>query len=540
MRPLPRTHAPTRARAIGLSFVLGFALLCGAALGARADERSGASFYGPEWLDPRDSLHEEIRRLAIRGDLAMFFWTSRGSTRLELARHLSERANASASSSRLTREFAGELKSIGAATSDEEVRPLADWNLDPGFLRLRPYVQARGEWREGRSTRWNDGPRIGLAGSAYLAPRWTIHEDIFAGRVPGGRRFADALIAHTDLLLSMESFYLGYEGTVLSARLGRFRHQFGPGRRGGLLFSAEAPPLDQVEYTLRWPKLRFQALAGPLTVAPESNLAFHRLEWSPSKRVLLALSEGAVYPGSPYQPLYLAGLVPYTLVERLHGQDATASDGVPRVRNNVLFQLDAVTRPRLDSVAYASLLLDDVATESRGMPTRLGYELGWESTWNTARGEWSVGVEGLKIYRYTYSVYSGDDCECDWSHQGTALGSTEGPDVERIELFGSWSPNRDWELELALRHRAHGSGRLGVPWYPAGVPGSENNSLGSAGRLSGTVERRDGLAAQLRAIPSAAATAELRLSIDRVENEGNEKLDPRRVLSASLSVSAHR
>lgn len=496
-----------------------------------------AADAAPEWIDPQRSVQQDIRAGVSEGIFPLEFLSAGEATRTRLAAALdTARAIGSPHGARVRRELATELEAIGRGVGDGAISPAATVNLDPGSLFLRPYLELEGRWREAGPTSWSDGPRLGVRGVADLSPRFSLQLDLFAGRIPGGRRFADALVAHTDFILSAESAYAAYSGSIFGVRVGRMRHSFGPGLRGNLLLSPSAPPFDQLEYTLRWRRLRFVALTGTLAQSPIRNIAFHRLEWDASPRLLVALSEGAIFPGDAYQPLYLVGLMPYTLVERLHGQDGVTGRAVAEVRNNVLWQLDATLRTDSRSLLYAALLLDDVATESSDMPSRLGGQAGWETSRPLRGWWWGGGVEASKIYNYTYSVYSEVGCDCDWEHQGNALGYPDGPDVERIDVYARLSPNSKVDFQLTASHRDHGAGRLGAPW----IRPQEGADRPTARRLSGTVERMRSLGLSTRVVPTQALDVTLGIERRRVDNEGNVPLSPVQSWSAHVALSAHR
>lgn len=491
----------------------------------------------PEWISPDRPVQQDVRDAVRQGLLPLEFLSAGEATRERLAIAFDDaRVVRGPTGERMRRELARELQSIGRGLGDGAVPPAATFNLDPGILELRPYLDLEGRWREAGPAAWSEGPRIGVRGLAGLSSRVSVQLDLFAGRIPGGRRFADALVAHTDFILSAESAYAAYSGSTFGARVGRMRHSFGPGLRGNLLLSPSGAPFDQLEYTLRWRRLRFVALTGTLSQSPLRNVAFHRLEWDASPSLLVAVSEGAIYPGDAYQPLYLLGLMPYTLVERLHGQDGVSPGAVAAVRNNVLWQFDAVLRTDRRSLLHAALLLDDIATETSDMPSRLGGQVGWETGRTLEHWSWGTGVEASKIYNYTYSVFSPAGCDCNWVHQGRSLGYPDGPDVERIDLFARLSPSPDLELQLTASQRDHGAGRLGVAWTGQ----AEGAGLASARRLSGTVERARSLDLSARVVPSPALDATLGIELRRVENQGNALLSPVRQWSARVGVSAHR
>ena len=532
-------------------WVLGLCLCLGgqiAAAPARATSPEPPRL-GPEWISPRDPIHGSLRSLSIRGLLPLGTATIRRSLRSDIAawsHPLRGRDTApngigagGVSATRIEREFAEELSLQGTsngAALPVPVTPAIDTSLGEARLRIRPYAWFEGIWRGGEAATWGDRARVGIAGVLHVTPHLTIDHDFFAGQVEDGRRFGDALVNHTDFLLMVESAGLTYARPKGFLRLGRYSHAWGPGRSTNLLVAPTSQPFDQFEWGLPLGNLRFRALVGRLDPSREKNVALHRLEWSPHPRWLLSVSEGAIFHGSTLDPLYLLGIVPYSIMDRVEAQDAFRTGDAASVRNNVLAQADLLVRFRKDSIVWAEVLIDDVGTESSDHPTRLGFLLGAETELGS-RAEWNFGVELAKVYNYVYSVYYDDS---DWSHQARPLGFHPGPDAESASAFLGLRPSVNWEVGLDLAVQRRGEGRIGRPWEPLSDPDPEGSSPTSASTLSGTVERRLSGALSLTFAPSAALRVELRgtrTGIEDLANQAGVSGDDDRV---DLAVRWHR
>ncbi len=174
------------------------------------------------------------------------------------------------------------------------------------------------------------------------------------------------------------------------------------------------------------------------------------------------------FRGSPSHPLYLLGIVPYTLVQRLDWQDTRADSLKMRQRNNVLADAEIVWRPRPGSLAYMEFLADDIPAASGKMPARIGGRLGIALLRWIDGVPWDIGIEGVKIARYTYSVSYEDDCECNWIHQDRAIGEPDGPDQEALRLRVGRSIGRDHRIEMEATWANRGAGRLGEAWVEGG------------------------------------------------------------------------
>lgn len=478
---------------------------------------------GPEWTDPSDPIHEDLRTLAAQGVLPLRVLTSSDLLRSRIAgwrvgSPSGAENHVGVAVRRIEREFAEELALDTPldTTLVSPLDPLIDRPLGTTRLRLRPYVWFEGTWRGGSDATWGDHPRVGIRGSLHLTPNLSLNQDMFAGRVKDGRALGDALVNHTDFLLFVESVDLTWTRGDHYLRVGRFRHDWGPGRNGNLLLSGVAPPMDQVHYGLTFGPFSFYSSSGPVNRTAEKNVAIHRLEWTPHPRFVLGLSEGATFPGSPFDPLYLLGIVPYSVLDRMHAQDVYQEDDALSVRNNVLAQIDATARVGT-GLLWAELLLDDVGTEDSSYPSRLGFSAGAESVLETDGALWSAGIEAAKVYDYVYSVSYEDS---DWAHQGEPIGWPLGPDSESLHAFVSWQPSIEWRLQAEGVVSRHGEGRIGDPWYPSEDPRSTDNDSDPSS-LRGVVERRTVGALAVTYEPTGELRIEVRASHIAIDNQGN-------------------
>lgn len=530
-----------------------------------SDDPAAGSFLGPEWTTLDASLRSELRTLALRGLVPLGAISQHPVLRREAAHWFAPMANArgspgpatepgatdlpdsvhadtvesapgSVSAARVARELAEELPTDAALPTAEAVTPYLDRQFGGPRLRLRPYAWFEGAWDGGEAFVWGDEPRVGVAGTLHLGPHLSLHQDVFAGRVEEARKFGDALVNHTDFVLFVENVQATYARRGGFLHVGRFRHAWGPGRFTNLLLAPSAQPFDQLEYGLDLGPFRYQALVGALASSLGKNVALHRLEWSPHPRWLLGVSEGAIYQGEVLQPVYLLGIVPYSIVDRIQAQDLFRSADPAPVRNNVLVQADVLVRAPAAVALWAEVLVDDVGTEHSDHPSRFGFLLGCERELLRGGGEWNYGVEAVKIYDYVYSVYYENS---DWSHQERALGSSLGPDAESLRAFFRVRPTAEWEGSLDLVRERHGEGRLGRPWYPSDHPRAGENRGGRPSRLSGTVETASMARVGLAWAPSAGLRLGAWLALTRFEDRRNRSGADEEELSAQLSLRWH-
>ncbi|MBD3236282.1 MAG: hypothetical protein GF330_06250 [Candidatus Eisenbacteria bacterium] len=477
-------------------------------LARREHERSGALLH---FGSPETSLHLlpylRLMPQLIDGETAEWTSASRLGFRAHLAwgHHLSIATGLFAAEVDEARSFADPLVAgTDLILHEEEATLSAQW----GPLRLRA----------GRDRhRWGPGVSGTLLLSDAGAPlnfveyRLRLADDLSFVALTGetsrnaGRTAGRAGLAHcsTGAIASQagESHGGGASDATAGARVGSAGECIGRadegvgsageciGRAGGRAAIAAHAPGDP----------------PPRNPHPHRYLSAHRLLWNVTPDLYVAFSEGARYQSASPHGLYLVGIVPYTLVERLDLQDAPSDDADELLRNNVLWSLDFAWRFAEAAILYGEILADDIATESSEMPTRGGFQLGatWAPRW---RGwAWTLGAEFTKVSNYTYSVYYQELCACDWEHQGLPLGYAWGPDVENSLLRAVVDPHPHWSLGSWLRHAREGEGALGRPWRPAasGCCPACDPDCGAvdAWALSGSVRRTLAVGVELRYRP---------------------------------------
>lgn len=452
-----------------------------------------ARLCSPEPLSPWIGLDAEVEHLVARGELPAEALTFRPVDRAELSAWVARIRGTSPARARLA-------EALPWAAECPECPPAADSTLstdtapsprprgsilhftDGGqALTVTPYLRGMPTFESGRAPRWSDSSRVGFRAIFRAGRALVISSGFYAAVVEGSERFADPLIAGTDFILHADEATISARLGALRLRLGRDRHHWGPGVSGSLLLSEQATPFNFVEYQLRLgERVRFLALTGVTSrAAAEADsgtganpaahryLAAHRLLWNARSNLSLSFSEGARYQDSGPHPLYLAGILPYTLVERLDQQDEPNAATRGRLRNNVLWSVDALWRPLAALMLYGEVLADDIATESSEMPTRGGYQIGCTYAPRTTGCDWTFGAEYTRVSNYTYSVYYQNDCLCDWDHQARPIGYGRGPDVKVLLLRAAASMASRWQARGWLRWVEKGAGAIGSPWTPA-------------------------------------------------------------------------
>ncbi len=506
-----------------IALVAALLAVCGAStLPAAADETATPPPSAPARIAPdarpvTDPLYEDLRALTVRGDLRVPGLTARPQSGFTLAEAV---ATDSALSPRPPA-----LMRARAALAD----PLVTGGLDstaalpPALLRVgdagsRLTVSAaalfRAEAAPDRGFVLTDSTRFALRFSWMVWPNVHFFEELFVADVPGGREFADPLIPDSDVIIFQERAYAAIHTRIADVIFGRDRLAWAPGVTGSLLLSATARPFThlRVEGFLLNRRLHAVIVNGVLSRAENRYIAYHRLDWQVTPRLRLAFAEGARYDGG-IEPLYLVGIIPYTLVGRLLESDNEARESDALVRNNVMWDLDASYLLRDGVELYGELLIDDLGTETSGTPTRIGYQLGAFLAGDLGRRPATLNVEWTRVWRYVYTVFY----DADFVHQGLPLGYPEGPDSRFIHMRAAVEARPGFEVGVITERLDRGENGLSVPWDPddpalAGARASE---------FGGTVERQWRLLGSFRFLHARPVAATVELGGEWVTNAAN-------------------
>ncbi len=482
-----------------------------------------------------DPAWEDLYRLELSGALPAGRTAVRPAARGEVAGWISAAARDPradpASLARLQRAFARELRRIGSVTpfretpsairltSAGEARDSLALDGARSELRLGPALSLQARGGDGRDD-LGDSTRAGLYGIFLLGRSGALQGELFIGRVEGGRKIGDPLIHRTDVLYFLEEAGAAFATADFRLRLARGRHHWGAGPGESLLLDRNAAPIDFLEWDLALPAgMRFRSWSGSLDVFEERGIAAHRLEIPLSRDLRLSVAEGARFRGGIGHPLYLLGILPYTLVQRLDWQDILADSLRMKQRNNVLAEAELAWRPHPRSLGWLELLVDDVPATNGKSPARLGGRLGVAAMPRLAGAPIDLSLEGTKISRYAYSVYYRDECECDWIHQERAIGEPDGPDQEGLRLRAGRSLGRDHRIELGLLWANHGAGRLGEAW--TGSAPAQSQPTRRALEVSAPVERERRAALRWRWDPRDNMSVDAEAAFVRLRHAGN-------------------
>jgi len=308
-------------------------------------------------------------------------------------------------------------------------------------------------------------PNSGFHGRvAVESERWLLFTHVVAGHQDTARAFADPIFPKSNIILYSEDSYLACTGAGgrWNVRLGRTRWHWGPGEEGSLLLSRSAVAMTGLSFRVRIEPIRAEAIALSATLrsAAGEQLAAHRLEWQPTDRLRLGVSEAARYRSEAWQPAYAVGVLPYILVQRFHVQDEP--DSANAVRNNIMVGGDIAWRIAPGTRVYAELLADDLHVSGSQNPSKYAWQVGWDGVgrWGDTRLVW--GGEYTRASRFVYTSFFGRDHVA----QGRPIGFPFAPDAERLRVRAAWDLSADWQLSTVASRTRKGENSLEEPFFP--------------------------------------------------------------------------
>lgn len=399
---------------------------------------------------------------------------------------------------------------------------------DGSRLEVSAGIEGENDWTDAAGedrSRLADGSGVHLRGTGQV-DRWIAHGHFFVGELRDVTAFSDALVANSNVALSTEDSWLAYDGgPAWDLQLGRSRWAWGPGEEGSLLLSRTSAPLSAMMLHVRIAPLRADAFVLSATTRPGrgEQLAAHRLEWQPLDAVRLGLAEAARYHASGWLGLYAAGVVPYSIVQRLLDQDAP--EAADTLRNNVMIAADASVRIADGSKLYGEVVVDDLHLKTAGVPNRLGFQVGWDGTGDVrgTRLTWNVEYTRLSRFLYTSSYGRG------FTAQDRPIGFPTGPDAGRFRTRVGWDPTADWQLALLATRTVRGDSGLGVP-FVAGSP------VAPAFEYAGRTETTRTLEGAARWWPATGVDVSVRAGREWVADAGHVPGATRDAWRASLAL----
>jgi hypothetical protein len=487
------------------------AALLVAACPVRSDAR------GTELLPADDPAWIDLQELWTRGLLEGLSVFTRPLAREEIARTLLRSRGENASfgeipaARRAEREFARELADLGVEGLRESPS-LIESTDGAATVRVRSIAKLLARATDERGDVLPE-TYAGASLRAYLPGGSFALVDLVVEDIENDIPIGDSILKGSDWYLSVPTAYLALATDLVDVYAGIFDQRWGPGHLGTLLLSDAALAYPGIFFGRTFgERARFTAVTGAIHYSERRWFSAHRLEWAITPDLHAALHEAAAYSSSGFDPLYTIGLVPYTLVQRYLDRTVSEPQSLSEHRNNVLAGFDVSWRFAPGWRIDGEFLVDDLATETATMPHRLAYQGGLAWAGRVANGAANARLEFVKVYRYTYAVYYGEN----FLQDGVPLGFGPGPDLEQCTAFVERDFGTDLRLGAGCDVTRSGEGFAGEYWDPA-TP----ESPGSGSALSGIVETTLFPHLRVRTTFRDHADANVRAGIQRATNAGH-------------------
>ena len=342
--------------------------------------------------------------------------------------------------------------------------------------------------------------------------RWLAYSHQVLGRFAEGQRFADPIVANTDIIVLSEETYLSCtpESGHWGVSFGRGRWHWGPGQEGSLILSRTSAPITALVLrgSLEAFHLNGTVINATLGQTAGEQLAAHRFEWQPLDGLRIGGTEAVRYRAPAWQWLYATGVLPYAVVTRLLSQDER--DSSVTLRNNILTGIDVAWRIAPGTRVYGELAVDDLHSATRANPDKIAWQLGWEGTGMVRGQRLSWGGEVTRVWRYVYTSFFGRVFEA----QGRPLGFPTGPDSRRTRVRLVWDPSTDWQGTVRVTQTEHGENSLDEPYFP-GTPRPDPSEF------EGIVERSREVEMGLRWWPAGGVDLGVRGAWRKTEDRGH-------------------
>jgi len=327
-------------------------------------------------------------------------------------------------------------------------------------------ASARGTVADGHKPELASGSGLHLRLGAQVG-RWLAYADIAAAHIESSDLYTERLLDNDAGLLTDKS-QLSYTGASerWGITVGRSRWHWGPGEEGSLVISKTAPSISALTFRMRIEALRADGmiLNSTLKSASGMQLAAHRLEWQPLDQLRIGYSEAVRYKAPTWGPLYLVGVIPFSIVQALQVHDEPES--VTAIRNNVIAGIDAAWRVAPGTRVYGEILIDDLKTDASETINKYGYQLGWEGagTVRATRVHWNT--EYTRLSRFVYSSFSG----LSFTSASEPLGFPTGPDSRRLRVRIAWDPAVSWQVTATAARTDFGESTVDSVFVPGSPP----------------------------------------------------------------------
>jgi len=248
--------------------------------------------------------------------------------------------------------------------------------------------------------------------------------------------------------------YLAFNYRYFGLVFGKFKNDWGPAYRGGLILSDNATSYDQLRLEWSFARFRFTSVYGFLIdyhkndmdiLQEKKYLAAHRLELAPWPWLNIGLSETVMFKGRSFEPAYLNPVMFFRSAEHYLGSP-----------DNMMIGLDLTLNLVKNLTGYGELLIDDITTTRLGTDwygNKLAYIAGLSivDPFRLPNSEFRMEYARLRPYLYTH------DSGIDYSHYGTQLGHWLNPNSDGLYAEWGWQATASTRCSVFAEFQRHGA-----------------------------------------------------------------------------------
>ncbi len=258
--------------------------------------------------------------------------------------------------------------------------------------------------------------------------------------------------------------------------IGRNTLRWGPGRRGGLLFSGAAGPMDMVELSLQLGSVKLTSITGLLDDGGDNYFSVKRLSALVRPGLELGAANLTVYSGRGMDLTYLNPVA----IHRI-------SHDKKRVDDNLIYNFDLRWQMKRWLRVYGEFLVDDFILWGGDEEADTLAGMGGVGL---AGGAFALTVEYACIGKNVYLVMRPENNFLRNTlvrprQAGYLLvGHPLGPDADALDLYLEYYPQRRLSLLAELSFARRGEGDIAAGWDPLHTEGRYDFPSGLVERQS--------------------------------------------------------
>ncbi len=283
-----------------------------------------------------------------------------------------------------------------------------------------------------------------------------------------GRKWESKLTGYFDYAL------ISFRKSGFLVQYGRSYRIWGPGDTDRLLLSGNSPSFDQLYARFAYRRFMVQAFWTRLDdyhasadTTFERYFAGHRISLRLRSNLEIGISETVLHgrQGSGAEMYYMNPILPYYWEQYNNVHD-----------DNVYIGFDFIWWPFQGTRTYGELLIDDFQIDFVSEPQQVGFDVGISSNGIVGTGRLRFDLQYTQIRNYVYGQVFPRNI---FTNRGVIIGSSLGPDADRVRFTTSYVANRHLVLEAGAMFARKGEGRITDPQL-GGVPKNEKFPSGLA------------------------------------------------------------